>query len=59
MGIIQENIVQPEAYYISKGEFVPNNRLPALVYRNVLHRPVTRESAQALCERNHWEKRVS
>jgi hypothetical protein len=59
MAKTQEEIVQPEAYFLPKGKFVPNNRLPALVYRNVLYRPVTRESAQALCEGNHWEKRVS
>lgn len=50
--------VHPEAYYLQKGTYVPNNRLPALVYRNVLPRPLNRESAKALCEGNHWERRV-
>ncbi|PKY01820.1 hypothetical protein P168DRAFT_292877 [Aspergillus campestris IBT 28561] len=49
--------VQPETYYLQKGTFVPNNRLPALVYRGVLPRPLSRESTKALCERNHWERR--
>lgn len=52
-------VINPEAYYIGQGELVPNNPLPALVYRNVLPRPISRESAQALCEGNQWEKRVS
>ena len=51
-------VPQPEAYYIAKGELVPNNPLPALVYRNVLPSPVSAEAAQSLCEGNHWEKRV-
>lgn len=55
----QVQIVQPEAYYLEKSDFVPNNRVPALVYRNVLPRPLSRESAKVLCEGNHWEKRVS
>lgn len=51
--------VQPEAYYLQKGTYVPNNRLPALVYRDVLPRPLSRESTKRLCENNHWERRVS
>lgn len=51
--------VQPEAYYLTKSHFVPNNPLPALVYHNALPQPLSRESAQVLCEGNHWEKRVS
>jgi hypothetical protein len=50
--------VQPEAYCLERSEFVPNNTLPALVYRDVLPRPLNPESAKALCEGNHWEKRV-
>lgn len=48
----------PEVYYLERGELVPNNDVPALVYRNVLPMPISPESAQALCEGNHWEKRV-
>lgn len=51
-------VTQPEAYYIAKGELVPNNPLPALVYRDVLPSPVNTETARKLCEGNHWEKRV-
>lgn len=51
--------VPPETYYLSKGVLVPNNRLPVLVYRDVLPRPVAREAARELCEMNHWEMRVS
>ncbi|KAF2843159.1 hypothetical protein M501DRAFT_994015 [Patellaria atrata CBS 101060] len=47
----------PEKHYFSSLEAVPNNYLPALVYRNVLPSPVSNDSAQKLCERNHWEKR--
>jgi len=54
-----QQLVQPEEYYLSKGVLVPNNRLPVLVYRDVLPRPVAREAARELCEMNHWEMRVS
>lgn len=50
--------LQPEAYYLQKSEFVPNNSVPALVYRDVLPKPLNPESAKALCEGNHWQKRV-
>lgn len=54
----QVQTIQPEAYYLERGDLVPNNDVPALVYRDVLPKPVSPEPAQALCERNHWEKRV-
>lgn len=54
----QDQLVQPEAYYLSKGVLVPNNRLPALVYRSVLPTPATRDSTRALCEGHYWEQRV-
>ncbi|KAL5356125.1 hypothetical protein BJX96DRAFT_162212 [Aspergillus floccosus] len=50
-------VLNPEAYYIGKGKFVPNNPLPALVYRNVLPQLLSSETAQAFCEANQWEKR--
>ena len=56
MELSQES--QPEAYYLEKGTLVPNNRLPALVYRNVFPLPIDQESACAHCAENHWEMRV-
>lgn len=54
-----QSAIQVETYYVPKGIHVPNNPVPILVYRDVLPRPVDRNSAQALCEANNWEKRVS
>ena len=50
--------MQVETYFIQAGQFVPNNRVPALVYRDVLPKPLHRDSAKVLCEKNHWQKRV-
>ncbi|KAJ5084917.1 hypothetical protein NUU61_009496 [Penicillium alfredii] len=55
--MLRDRIAPPETYYLTKGDLVPNNSVPALVYRNVLPRPITQDSAQTLCEGNHWEKR--
>lgn len=52
------NTSYPEVYYLERGELVPNNTLPALVYRDVLPHPGSPESAKALCGANHWEMRV-
>lgn len=49
----------PEQYLLDETVNVPNNELPALVYRNVLPEPPTSESAQQICKGNGWEKRVS
>jgi uncharacterized protein YjlB len=49
----------PEQYPLPPTTNVPNNPLPALVYRNVLPTPHDSKSAQELCESHGWEKRVS
>jgi hypothetical protein len=49
----------PEQYPLEPTINVPNNPLPALVYRNVLPAPLDSESAKQLCESHGWEKRVS
>ncbi|TVY42796.1 Uncharacterized protein LOCC1_G004901 [Lachnellula occidentalis] len=46
--------VQPEIYYLQQTRFVPNNRLPVLIYRNVLPQPHTEISAQEMLGKNHW-----
>ena len=49
----------PEQYRLRPTTNVPNNDLPALIYRNVLPTPVNSEITKQLCEGNGWEKRVS
>jgi uncharacterized protein YjlB len=52
-------VADPEQYPLRPTTNVPNNPLPALVYRNVLPAPLDSESAKQLCESHGWEKRVS
>jgi uncharacterized protein YjlB len=52
-------VADPEQYPLRPTTNVPNNPLPALVYRNVLPTPLDSESAKQLCESHGWEKRVS
>ena len=52
-------VTWPEQYALSSSTHVPNNILPALIYRDVLPVPVNPELSKRLCERNGWEKRVS
>lgn len=52
-------LTEPEEYPLPPQTNVPNNPLPALVYRNVLPTPHDAKSAQELCESHGWEKRVS
>ncbi|KAI8933129.1 hypothetical protein NX059_009770 [Plenodomus lindquistii] len=47
----------PEQYSLPKTTHVPNSDLPALIYRNVLPRPVDSDVTKRLCESNGWEKR--
>lgn len=49
----------PEIYQLARGKFVPNSDLPVLIYRRVLPQPWNAASAKQLCERNHWQKRVT
>ena len=51
-------VMDPEQYPLPPTNNVPNNPLPALVYRNVLPTPSTSETAKQLCESHGWEKRV-
>lgn len=44
----------PEVYYCSQTSFVPNSRLPVLLYRNVLPRPLSEETAKQCLEQNQW-----
>jgi hypothetical protein len=52
-------VTWPEQYALSSSTHVPNNILPALIYRDVLPVPVNPELSKRLCEGNGWEKRVS
>ncbi|XEV01474.1 hypothetical protein FSHL1_006761 [Fusarium sambucinum] len=45
-----------EVYYFEQTEFVPNSRLPLLVYRNVLPQPLSEKSAKVFLENNQWFK---
>ncbi|KAF2820159.1 hypothetical protein CC86DRAFT_117738 [Ophiobolus disseminans] len=47
----------PEQYPLAQTLNVPNSNLPALIYRNVLPRPLGPELAKQLCEKNGWERR--
>ncbi|KAF5540759.1 hypothetical protein FMEXI_8255 [Fusarium mexicanum] len=49
-------VSEPEVYYFKQTDFVPNSRLPVLVYRNVLPQPLNEESAQVFLENNQWYK---
>ncbi|RII08376.1 hypothetical protein CUC08_Gglean007786 [Alternaria sp. MG1] len=51
------SVTWPEQYALSSSTHVPNNILPALIYRDVLPVPVNPELSKRLCERNGWEKR--
>lgn len=51
--------LQPESYYLAPTRFVPNSKLPVLVYRNVLPSPVEEDSATGFLERHNWAKLVS
>ncbi|KXJ91656.1 hypothetical protein Micbo1qcDRAFT_223794 [Microdochium bolleyi] len=46
-----------ECYFTQPSPDVPNNRLPVLIYRNVLPRPLTEETATACLSSHKWEKR--
>ena len=45
----------PEVYYISPTLYVPNSKLPVLVYRNCLPRPYTSSSTIEFLERHKWK----
>lgn len=52
-----EKVTQPEAYPLKRTAHCPNNDLPVLVYRDVLH-PLNEDSASERLQRHGWEKKV-
>ncbi|CAM1508391.1 Fc.00g052390.m01.CDS01 [Cosmosporella sp. VM-42] len=47
---------KPETYDFFQTEFVPNNKLPVLVYRSVLPQPHNEETATEFVQGNGWLK---
>ena len=45
---------EPEPYYLPPTHFVPNSKLPVLVYRGVLGDSPTPDSVRSLIEPNKW-----
>lgn len=48
-----------EHFTLPSTPYVPNNKNPVIVYRDVLPRPHAEESTTAFLEANKWEKKVS
>lgn len=51
-------MAEPEIYHCKQTPFVPNSRLPVLVYRDVLPRPYDESTASVMLEKNQWLKGV-
>ncbi|KAH7339232.1 hypothetical protein BKA66DRAFT_435062 [Pyrenochaeta sp. MPI-SDFR-AT-0127] len=49
-------LAPPEEYVLPATKYCPNNRMPVLVYRNVLPSPRTVDVVQAWIEKNGWFK---
>ena len=47
-----------EHFVLPPTPYVPNNKLPVIVYRDVLPKPHSEESTTAFLEANKWEKKV-
>ncbi|CAI6041192.1 unnamed protein product [Clonostachys chloroleuca] len=47
-------IAPPEQYVLPATKYCPNNKMPVLVYRDVLPSPRTPETAQAWIEKHGW-----
>ena len=45
---------EPEAYHLQPTRYVPNSKLPVLLYRGVLGTSPTPESIRSLIEPNKW-----
>lgn len=45
---------EPESYYLPPTHYVPNSKLPVLLYRGVLGSSPTPESIRSLIEPNKW-----
>jgi uncharacterized protein YjlB len=50
---IRTTTIEPELYTINPTPYVPNSRLPIILYRNALQDP-TPESVKAAIEPNQW-----
>ncbi|OBR15050.1 Cupin domain protein [Colletotrichum higginsianum IMI 349063] len=46
-----------EHFVLPPTDYVPNNRLPVIVYRDVLPKPPAEESTTEFLETNKWEKK--
>lgn len=57
--LTQPGIPPPEQYVLPATKYCPNNRMPVLVYRNVLPAPRTEETSQAWIEKHGWFRAVS
>ena len=55
---MDSNAPEPETYYCAQTPFVPNSRLPTLVYRDVLPRPHDEETTREFLEGNQWMRGV-
>lgn len=49
---------KPETHYFPSTGYAPNNQFPVIVYRGILPRPVTEETATEYLTRNKWHKLV-
>lgn len=47
-----------EHFVLPPTAYVPNNKFPVIVYRNVLPSEHTEASTSAFLEANKWEKKV-
>lgn len=50
---------EPEIYYIPTTKYVPNNKLPVVVYRKVFPGPYDEDGVTEYLERHNWVKGVS
>lgn len=48
--------MEPEAYTFTSTDFAPNNKLPVLVYRNILKQPVDEQSVTEQLTKHNWRK---
>lgn len=48
-----------ESFVLPSTAYVPNNKLPVIVYRDVLPRPHSELSATDFLQANKWEKKVT
>jgi uncharacterized protein YjlB len=51
--------IEPEVYYIPTTKYVPNNKLPVVIYRKVFTGPYDEDGVTEYLERHNWVKGVS